>query len=92
MPLRLKEIRESLNINQRELARRSGVAQGHISLIEARKVVPKVETVEKLARALGVTVAALLGEDGWAGLGTSSAPAGGPLPGGGSVAEGAESS
>lgn len=57
--LRLKEIRVQKKMTQCELARRSGMTQTNISLIEAGKVRPNIDTVGRLAAALGVPVTAL---------------------------------
>ena len=49
-------------MNQIELARKSKVAQGYISDLEAgTKKNPGIDTLKKLAKALGVPVAELLG-------------------------------
>lgn len=54
--------RRDLSIDQRELARRSGVSATHISKIERDRVqTVTVEVVFKLARGLGVSPAYLLG-------------------------------
>lgn len=53
--------RRELGLTQSELADRMGVAQNHVSAIETGKLVdPQASTVEKLARAFGVTVDELL--------------------------------
>ena len=43
-------------VTMEELSAKSGVSQKHISNIENRKVVPTVETLEKMARALGFDI------------------------------------
>jgi len=43
-------------VTMEELSAKSGVSQKHISNIENRKVVPTVETLEKLAKALGFDI------------------------------------
>ena len=54
------EAREKKGISQRELSRTSGVIQAEISKIEQGKGNPTISTLQKLAKALGRTVASLL--------------------------------
>jgi transcriptional regulator with XRE-family HTH domain len=49
---RLREARENRGFSQRELARRSGVPQSHISKIEANAVDLRVSSLAVLAHAL----------------------------------------
>ena len=57
----LKRLREQRGLSQAALAKRSGVAQGYISEVEAgQKKNPGVETLRKIAKALGVPVTELL--------------------------------
>lgn len=49
---RLKQARETKGLSQRELARRSGVPQSHISKIEANAVDLRVSSLAVLANAL----------------------------------------
>jgi transcriptional regulator with XRE-family HTH domain len=60
---RLKYWREARGLGQGKLAKLSGVAQSTISYIEMGQVSPSVRTMEKLARALGVSISALLDDD-----------------------------
>lgn len=48
--------RKSLGLTQGELERRAGLAHNAISRIEQGDVSPKLETVEKLAEALSISV------------------------------------
>jgi transcriptional regulator with XRE-family HTH domain len=58
---RLKRIREQQRLSQLRLSQRSRVAQGYISALEAgTQTNPGIETLRKLAKALGVRVTALL--------------------------------
>jgi len=58
----LKRLREAKKPSQLELAKRAGVAQAYLSELEAgHKKNPGIETLKKLAKALGVPVAELLG-------------------------------
>lgn len=59
----LRQIREQAGYSQPELAERSGVGQGAISDIERGKRKPQGRTLRKLAGALSVEVADLLGTD-----------------------------
>lgn len=55
----LSEAREEKGISQRQLSRSSGVIQAEISKIEQGKGNPTVLTLQKLAKALGRTIASL---------------------------------
>jgi transcriptional regulator with XRE-family HTH domain len=58
----LKRLREAKGLSQLELAKRAGVAQGYVSELEAgQKKNPGIETLRKIAKALGVPVTELLG-------------------------------
>lgn len=51
---RLRELRESKNLSQGELERRTGLLRCYISRVENGHTVPGVETLEKYAGALGI--------------------------------------
>lgn len=55
----IKLYRTQLNLTQEELASLSGVYRTHLAGIETGHLNPSVKTVEKLAKALNVTVADL---------------------------------
>jgi transcriptional regulator with XRE-family HTH domain len=58
----LKRLRESKGLSQLQLAKQADVAQAYISEMEAgAKKNPGIETLRKLAKALGVPVTELLG-------------------------------
>ncbi|HEY6073898.1 MAG TPA: helix-turn-helix transcriptional regulator [Anaerolineales bacterium] len=57
---RVREVRQQKGLTSYELARRSGIARPNISRIERGKHVASVDTLERLARALGVSPAQLL--------------------------------
>ena len=57
---RLRRMRESLGLSQEEVARRSGVPQESLSRIENGHRDPRLDTLRKLASALGMDVPALL--------------------------------
>jgi transcriptional regulator with XRE-family HTH domain len=60
--LRLREIRERKGVSLRALKSASGVAVSSLALFEAGKGDPQLSTLQKLAKALSVTVAELIGE------------------------------
>lgn len=59
---RIKEARTSINISQLELGKRLGVSQSMIAQYENNLRNPKLETLQKIADALGCTVDYLLGD------------------------------
>lgn len=60
---RLKAIRENLNLNQSQFADRLGISQAAISQFEDGKRVPSIETLDKIASALHMSVVALLSDE-----------------------------
>lgn len=56
----IKRIRESNHISQRELARKINMSGQMISKIERGETTPSIETLNKIAKALGVTPNTLL--------------------------------
>jgi transcriptional regulator with XRE-family HTH domain len=56
----LRRARNQLGLTQEEVAERSGVHATEVSRIEGGKRDPKVSTVERLAKAVGVTSGDLL--------------------------------
>src|SRR5882757_3484099 len=51
---RLKELRESKNLSQGDIEKRTGLLRCYISRVEDGHTVPAIETLEKMARALEV--------------------------------------
>ncbi len=51
---RLKEIRESKDLSQGDIEKRTGLLRCYISRVENGHTVPAIETLEKLARAMEV--------------------------------------
>jgi len=51
---RLRELRESKQLSQGEIEKRTGLLRCYISRVENGHTVPSVETLEKMARALEV--------------------------------------
>lgn len=60
--LRLRKIRERKGVSLRALKQASGVAVSSLAQFEAGKGDPQLSTLRKLAKALNVTVAELIGE------------------------------
>ena len=61
---RMRTARKALNLTARDVDRRAGLARGHAAAIERGVYTsPQVETVEVIARVLGVTVDSLLSKD-----------------------------
>lgn len=52
----IKSRRESLGMSRRELAIRAGISRSHLGRIERDEVDPRLSTVRRLARALGLSV------------------------------------
>jgi transcriptional regulator with XRE-family HTH domain len=59
---RVRELREGKDLTTYELAKRSGIHRPNISRIESGKHVPTLDTLMRLAQALGVSVAGLVAE------------------------------
>lgn len=57
---RVKEVRTRLRLTASALAARSGIRRPNISRIESGRHVPSLDTLERLAEALGVPVAELV--------------------------------
>ena len=57
---RVRAARESKNWRQEDLARESGIARANIARLETGRVVPKLPTLERVARALGLKTDTLL--------------------------------
>ncbi len=53
---RIREVRKAHGLSQSELARRSGVARQTINTTEMSRNVPTIETLQKLADGLEVSV------------------------------------
>lgn len=51
---RLKELREQKRLSQGDIEKRTGLLRCYISRVENGHTVPAVETLEKLARAMGI--------------------------------------
>jgi len=60
--MKLRAIRERKGVSLRALKERSGVAVATLARIEAGGYDPRLSTLMKLAKALGVSMAELIGE------------------------------
>ena len=61
MGRRLKTLRVKNDLSRQELAEKAGLSREYIRLLEAGLYDPTVGTMQRLAKALGVPVAELLG-------------------------------
>jgi transcriptional regulator with XRE-family HTH domain len=60
---RLKEIRESKNLSQGDIEKRTGLVRCYTSRVEHGHTVPSIETLEKFARALEIPLYQLFHEN-----------------------------
>lgn len=60
---RLRELRLAAELTQAELARRTGIHRPNIARVEAGRHTPSLETISRLANAIGVPTTAVLAED-----------------------------
>ncbi len=58
----LRQIREARGVSQRVLADTAGITQAALFRLESGGTDPRLSTLRKLAKALNVTVAELIGE------------------------------
>lgn len=57
----VKRLRSRKHLSQKALADKVGISVSYVSMLERGQRSPPLETIEKMAKALGVTPAALLG-------------------------------
>jgi DNA-binding XRE family transcriptional regulator len=57
---RIRELRLAANLTQAELARRTGIHRPNIARVEAGRHTPSLETLARLAAAIGVPTASVL--------------------------------
>lgn len=60
---KVKQLRESLNLSQNELAFRAGISHTHVRALEMNGHAPTVRLVKALAAALGVPASVLIEDD-----------------------------
>lgn len=59
---RIRDIREGKGVSQNQLAKMAGLSQAGLSAVENTTKSPNLETLTRLAKALNVTIAYLVGE------------------------------
>ncbi len=58
---RIKQLRKKFDLTQEDLCERAGLAYKHIQRLESKKPnAAKIDTLEKLAKAFGITCSELL--------------------------------
>jgi transcriptional regulator with XRE-family HTH domain len=57
----VRRLRSKKKLSQKALADRIGISVSYVSMLERGQRSPPLETIEKMAKALGVPPAALLG-------------------------------
>jgi transcriptional regulator with XRE-family HTH domain len=60
---RLKDLREQKKMSQGDVEKRTGLLRCYISRVENGHTVPSVETLERMARALGIPTYRLFTDD-----------------------------
>jgi transcriptional regulator with XRE-family HTH domain len=59
---RLQELRQKAGVSQSQLARAAGIPMGTLKNLEQDRRVPRLDTADALARALGITLDTLTAE------------------------------
>ena len=67
----IKDVRTAKGISQNQLAKRAGISQAGLSAIENTTKSPNIDTLNRIANALGIPITALLGDPK---IGTSHRP------------------
>jgi HTH-type transcriptional repressor of puuD len=60
MAKRLRELRDERGLSQRALAEKAGISREYLSRLETGRQDPTLSTLEKIARALKVTVGVIV--------------------------------
>jgi transcriptional regulator with XRE-family HTH domain len=60
---RIRSLRQARNVTLRELAERAGVTESFLSQVEREVTSPSIASVQRIARALGLTIAELFTEE-----------------------------
>lgn len=60
---RLRQLRQARRLTLRELAERAGVTESFLSQVEREVASPSIASVQRIARALGLSIAELFAED-----------------------------
>jgi transcriptional regulator with XRE-family HTH domain len=58
---RIQRLREARGLSQEALAEKAGLSRGYLARVETGRHEPSLSMLDKLAKALGVPVAELLG-------------------------------
>lgn len=66
--MRIKEILKEKNLTAKEVSIKSGIAEAVLSNVANRKGNPSLQTLEKIAGALGVSLAELFADSGSIGI------------------------
>lgn len=53
---RLQELREKRGLNQTQLSDMAGINRSHLSQIENGAAAPRLDTIDDIAKALGITL------------------------------------
>jgi transcriptional regulator with XRE-family HTH domain len=59
--MKLKKLREAKSVSQTALAKKARISREHLNRLEAGRYDPAVGVVQRLAKALGVSLTELLG-------------------------------
>jgi transcriptional regulator with XRE-family HTH domain len=60
--MKIRETREKIGMSLRKLAKEVGVSPSFISQVEQNKAQPSINSLQKIAQVLGISIATLMGE------------------------------
>jgi len=63
-PEKIRKRRLQLGLTQQVLAKASGISREHLAILEAGKANPRIDTISKIANALGVSVGYFFASNG----------------------------
>ncbi len=66
---RIRRLREQQEMTQGELVRRTGLQASYLSKVEHGLVLPGVENLDRIARAMGIALADVFVSNPWSGAG-----------------------
>jgi transcriptional regulator with XRE-family HTH domain len=61
--VKIKILREQINLSQNQLAKKAKISQSMLSDIESKKVSPTLKTLKKISKALNVKLVDILEDD-----------------------------
>ncbi len=61
--MKIKILREQINLSQNQLAKKAKISQSMLSDIESKKVSPTLKTLKKISKALNVKLVDILEDD-----------------------------